>query len=219
MTSNPFSKMCELLLDILNNNNWSYWTIVLNLLVALLPRLWVALGPGNYYYYSTGPNGGDIRGILDDLDETDMRQILPIPRRKIERAQNVVRDNFEGLPLLAAAVVALNAAGVPILERNLVPLAYTAARLVYAYAYINQNHYPHFRTFAWCAGMGTLLYMFVSAGQHIATNPAAASYPAISFISADTENPFPFANFNEVVKAAKSKSYYISQHYVTEVDL
>jgi uncharacterized MAPEG superfamily protein len=106
------------------------------------------------------------RNTIDNLskDTTVDKRLI----KRIVRAKSASANGFESLGYFAAAVVAANAARVPMREVNTLALAYVGARAAYNFVYIvlqeNNRLYP-LRTAAWLTCTGLISWLFVRAGQ------------------------------------------------------
>jgi uncharacterized MAPEG superfamily protein len=86
--------------------------------------------------------------------------------RRIQRARAATANGFETLGLYAAAVVAGNAAGLPVQRLNALALAYLVSRVVYNYVYVvvlDNARLAALRAAIWVSGIGIIFGFFVSA--------------------------------------------------------
>lgn len=87
---------------------------------------------------------------------------------RILRAQGASDNGFETIGLYAAAVVAANAAKIDTELLNLLTLGYIASRVIFVFAYIQlgeNRNLSYVRTLLWGAGIGSILTLFIKAGQ------------------------------------------------------
>ncbi|KAI0149308.1 hypothetical protein BJ166DRAFT_596273 [Pestalotiopsis sp. NC0098] len=144
-----------------SENNISYYTLPVGLVLALYPRIYSGLtGPGKKHFDPSNP-----RTFVDRLEKTEA--LDKKLRLRFQRAEACSANGFEGLPMFAAAVTAGNAAGLSPEALNYLSLGYLASRVAYTWVYIYLLDNPklaYWRTHAWTAGVVSLMTLFVKAG-------------------------------------------------------
>ncbi|CAJ2511197.1 Uu.00g068220.m01.CDS01 [Anthostomella pinea] len=140
--------------------NLSYFTVPVALILALLPRVYSGLsGPGSKIFDGTNP-----RKFSEQLEKSELDKQLV---QRLQRAEAAGANAFEGLPLFAAAVVAGNSAGLPTATLNALSVGYIANRVVYTWYYIwisSNRRMASYRPLVWSVGVACIMTLFVKAG-------------------------------------------------------
>ncbi|KAI1488327.1 hypothetical protein F5X96DRAFT_646180 [Biscogniauxia mediterranea] len=147
-----------------SEENWSWISIPLAILIALYGRLWAGfIGPGSRFYNPLLP-----RQLSSDVE---VDGIPPVLRGRIQRAEASMSNAFESLGLFAAAVVAANVEGVELWTLNVLCYSYLASRVFYTWVYIYGQELQLLpvltRTAVWLAGIALILGLFLTPGVKV----------------------------------------------------
>lgn len=151
--------------SLLNQTNFSLYTLPISWIVCLLPRLYAA-----YLYTSTTKKPLDIVLPRALADRAKADQALPSTTRdRIVRAEAAQANGLENVGYFAAAVVASNSAGVSKGLLNALSLGYLMSRVLYSWAYTvgETRKVALIRTGVFFAGQGMIFALFILAGNRL----------------------------------------------------
>ncbi|KAK8864649.1 hypothetical protein IAR55_001899 [Kwoniella newhampshirensis] len=146
------------------NYNYSFWAVPATWFLGMAP-IWWALGQARRAGPETEYNNADPKGSWERVEKSE--KLDDRLRGRILRASAAANNTHVNLGFMAAAILAGNAARLPVSTLNNSALGLVIARTVFTFCYIlvEKRKYSYLRSMAYMAGSIICMRLFILAGR------------------------------------------------------